>query len=187
MNAGAALAFPPVRATWLPATGEVPATGIRWREAGDEDLPFFRQLYADTRAAELAAVAWPEVLREQFLDSQFALQHRHYTGHYQPAHYLLIADSQGAVGRLYLHHDGRVATIIDIALLDRARGRGIGSALLQRVQAQARDDGLDAVVLHVQKGNSAALRLYQRLGFKLETDTGSHLLMRCAVPVPVPS
>ncbi|MEG0182737.1 MAG: GNAT family N-acetyltransferase [Stenotrophomonas sp.] len=183
MSTLAALAFPTVRASWLPATGEAPATGTCWREAGDEDLPFFRQLYADTRAAELAAVPWPDALRQQFLDSQFALQHQHYTSHYQPAHYLLIADNGGAVGRLYVHHDGRVATIIDIALLDRARGRGIGSALLRHVQGKALDEGLQAVVLHVQKGNDAALRLYQRLGFQTESDTGSHLLMRCPLPV----
>jgi len=173
-----ALSFPPLRAAWLPATGKDLPPGLSWREAQNQDIPFFRRLYADVRAAELAAVPWPEALRQNFLDSQFVLQHQHYTAHYQPADYLVIEDAGEPVGRLYLHQDGREVNVIDIALLSVARGRGIGSALLKLVQQTAQRDGLASVMLHVEQRNAGARRLYERMGFVIEEDIGSHQRMR---------
>lgn len=178
MSEAATLAFPPLRAAWLPAEADGLPAGLSWRDACHEDLPFFRRLYADVRADELAAVPWPEAVRQAFLDSQFALQHQHYTTHYQPADYLTIEDAGTPVGRLYLYRDEHEANVIDIALLRAARGRGIGSALLRLVQHTARRDGLGSVILHVEQRNAAARRLYERVGFVVEADTGSHLRMR---------
>lgn len=178
MSAGAVLTFPPLRAAWLPATEKDLPPGLDWRDAVDADLPFLRALYADTRAAELAAVPWPEAVRQTFLDSQFVLQHQHYTTHYPLADYLVIQDGGRPAGRLYLHRDGHEVNVIDIALLSAVRGRGIGSALLRHVQRTALRDGLDSVMLHVEHRNAGARRLYERLGFAAEEDIGSHWRMR---------
>ena len=178
MSTTTTLTFPLLRAAWLPATGKDLRPGLSWREARNADLPFFRLLYADVRADELALTPWPEAVRKAFLDSQFALQHQHYTAHYQPADYLVIEDDGAPVGRLYLHRDGHEANVIDIALLSATRGRGIGTALLKMVQQTALRDGLDSVMLHVEHRNAGARRLYERAGFVLEEDIGSHLRMR---------
>lgn len=178
MSESGALTFPPMRAAWLTASEDYLPSGLRWRDARDEDLPFLRVLYGETRAAELAAVPWPDAARQAFLDSQFALQHQSYTSHYQPADFLLIEYEGRPAGRLYLHRGEREALIIDIALLDAMRGRGLGTALLQRVQRRAHEDRLDAVTLHVEQRNHAARRLYERLGFVVEGETGHHLRMR---------
>ena len=178
MTANATLAFPPLRAAWLPVAGDGLPAGLSVREAQDSDLPFLQQLYAESRAAELANVPWPDALRQAFLDSQFALQHLHYTRHYQPAHYLLVEQAGEPIGRLYLHCDEHEATLIDIALLQTARGRGIGSTLVRWVQRAAHGVQLHSVVLHVAWENLAARRLYERLAFHTEGDTGSHLRMR---------
>ncbi len=178
MSAQATLRFPPVRAAWLPAPQEPLPSGLRWRDAHDGDLPFLRQLYGDSRAAELAAVPWPDAVRDAFLDSQFTLQHRHYTVHYQPADYLVIEYGGQSIGRLYLHCTEREATVVDITLLDAWQGRGFGSALLREVQSAAARDALDAVVLHVDLRNHAAKKLYERMRFVAEADTGTHLRMR---------
>lgn len=178
MNAPGALTFPRTRADWLPASGEGLPACWRWRPAGDGDLPFLRALYGDTRAAELAAVPWPDAARQAFLDSQFALQHQSYTTHYQPADYLVVEWEGQPAGRLYLHRDQRQALVIDISLLSAMRGRGIGSALLRLVHRTAHRDGLEAVTLHVEKRNDAARRLYERLGFAVEGEAGHHLRMR---------
>jgi ribosomal protein S18 acetylase RimI-like enzyme len=151
---------------------------VSWREACNDDLPFFRRLYADVRATELAAAGWPKPVRESFLDSQFTLQHRHYTTHYQPADYLVIEKAGKPIGRLYLHRDAHEANLIDIALLAAVRGRGIGSALLKHVQRAALRDGLGSVMLHVERRNVGARHLYERMGFVVEADIGSHLRMR---------
>lgn len=178
MTSNVALAFPSLRAAWLPATGDGLPAGVSVREAQDGDLPFLQRLYAESRAAELANVPWPDALRQAFLDNQFALQHLHYTRHYQPAHYLLVEQAGQPIGRLYLRCDEHEATLIDIALLDAVRGRGIGSALVRWVQRAAHTVPLHSVVLHVAWENLAARRLYERLAFHTEGDTGSHLRMR---------
>lgn len=178
MSNTATLSFPSLRAAWLPATGKDLPPDLSWRAARNADLPFFRKLYADVRADELALTPWPDAVRQAFLDSQFALQHQHYTAHYQPSDYLVIEHAGAPVGRLYLHHDGQEANVIDIALLSAMRGRGFGSALLKLVQQTAQRDGLASVVLHVEHRNAGARRLYERAGFVVEEDVGSHLRMR---------
>lgn len=181
MNTSGTLSFPSARAAWLPAPKEALPSQLRWRDALDGDLPFLRTLYGDTRAAELASVPWPDTVRQAFLDSQFALQHRHYTAHYQPADYLLIEHAEQPIGRLYLHRSENEATVIDIALREAWRGRGFGTTLLCEVQRAAQRDALDAVVLHVEGRNAAALKLYERLHFVVEADIGTHLRMRWRV------
>ncbi|WP_414495946.1 GNAT family N-acetyltransferase [Stenotrophomonas maltophilia] len=174
----AALDFPPAHAAWSAAAEALLPPGVHWREARQDDLPFFRQLFAETRAADFAALPWPDAQLQAFMDSQFALQHMHYTTQYAPAHFLLIEQAGLPAGRLYLHDDGHEMTIIDIVLASAVRGMGIGSGLLRVLQATARRDGRSGIVLHVEKRNAAAQRLYQRLHFGVEADTGSHLRMR---------
>jgi ribosomal-protein-alanine N-acetyltransferase len=45
------------------------------------------------------------------------------------------------------------------------RGRGIGTALLHHVLAEARQLGARRATLEVRASNEAARRLYERLGF----------------------
>jgi GNAT superfamily N-acetyltransferase len=49
---------------------------------------------------------------------------------------------------------------------DGARGRGVGSALLDAIKAKARDLGCPRVRLDVVDTNRAARRLYERSGFR---------------------
>ena len=49
-----------------------------------------------------------------------------------------------------------------MAVADDARGRGIGAAILELAEAQAREAGADRIRLHAQ---TAARSLYERGGF----------------------
>ncbi|GAA1968573.1 GNAT family N-acetyltransferase [Amycolatopsis minnesotensis] len=46
-----------------------------------------------------------------------------------------------------------------------ARGRGVGAALVDAVAAAAAEHGFPVLALQVQEDNTAARRLYERLGF----------------------
>jgi ribosomal protein S18 acetylase RimI-like enzyme len=63
----------------------------------------------------------------------------------------------------------RVA-LVSLWVAPESRGRGLGSALVERVVEWAEDRGADAVTLWVNEENAAAVGLYERAGF---TATGA--------------
>lgn len=65
----------------------------------------------------------------------------------------------------------------DLSVTERCRNAGIGTALIERAEAYAREIGIPAVVFHVEKANEAAFRLYTRLGYTVCREDGSRLLM----------
>lgn len=58
------------------------------------------------------------------------------------------------------------ATVVGMYVAPEAKGRGTGRALLDTLLAQARDTGFELLVLTVTEGNSSAIKLYERAGFK---------------------
>lgn len=147
------------------------------------DLPFLARLYASTREEELAVVPWSEAQKAAFLQSQFEAQHQHYATHYTDAVFEIIERAGEAVGRLYVARWPREIRIVDIALLPAHRGQGIGSALLRTLLTEGSERGLP-VSIHVERFNPA-LRLYERLGFRLREDKGVYLLLAWE-PSPAP-
>ena len=143
------------------------ALGFWLRHASDDDLPGLRDLYADTRAEEVAGVPWPAMAKRSFLDHQFELQHRHYLAHYADAEFLVIEEGDRLQGRYYLQRRPGADLIVDISLVAACRGRGVGRALIEATQREAAGGGR-GMTLHVVRNNAAARRLYERLGFRAE-------------------
>lgn len=54
---------------------------------------------------------------------------------------------------------------LHIDLLERLRGRGLGSTLIEDLCAQLADEGVRGIHLNVGTDNEGAIRLYRRLGF----------------------
>ncbi len=139
--------------------------GFALRPETETDLPFLRQLYISTRWDEVSAAAdWPDAQKIAFLESQFALQRHHYLNHYANASFDVIEQHGAPAGRLYVDRQERTLLIVDIALLPQWRGRGIGTALIEALFAEARAVGKE-VSISVEKFNPAQ-RLYRRLGFR---------------------
>jgi ribosomal protein S18 acetylase RimI-like enzyme len=65
--------------------------------------------------------------------------------------------------------------LVDISLLPAARGGGTGTHLICALLEEAAGAGRP-VRLHVARGNPA-LRLYARLGFRVDGDDGMYLAM----------
>ncbi len=56
--------------------------------------------------------------------------------------------------------------ITNIAVSRDFRGRGVGSALVERLKEKAREKGLAFISLEVRQSNAAAIALYEKQGFK---------------------
>jgi len=139
-------------------------------------MPRLRLLYADTRAEEMSPVPWPQAAKQQFLDQQFDLQHRHYLQHYADADFLVIEHGSAVQGRYYLMKTAPEHLIVDICLMEAHRGFGIGRALIQDSQREAKalQRGMQ---LHVIKYNTRARALYENMGFKITGGTDMHHYM----------
>jgi ribosomal protein S18 acetylase RimI-like enzyme len=148
---------------------------LQLRLTSPADECFLRAVYSSARAEEIAQVPWTEAQKQSFLDQQFAAQDSHYRQHYPTAQFYVIEQAGVRVGRLYVDHWTREIRVMDITLLPRFRGTGIGTHLLKQVQEEARA-AHKAVSIHVEKFNPA-LRLYERLGFQTKEDKGVYLLM----------
>jgi ribosomal protein S18 acetylase RimI-like enzyme len=84
---------------------------------------------------------------------------------------LVAADGDTVVGyavvtRGYsLEFGGAFALLDELFVVDEARRRGIGAAIVRAAVARCRAEGVQAVRLEVERANDGARRLYERLGF----------------------
>ncbi|HCT39736.1 MAG TPA: GNAT family N-acetyltransferase [Moraxellaceae bacterium] len=151
--------------------------GYSLRAARDSDLPWLHDLYASTRAEELATLPWPQNMKRSFTDQQFQLQHQHYLSHYPGTDFLVIEYAKAAVGRYYLQQSAASEyLVIDISLLPEEQGKGIGSELIRQTQRDALARGA-TIRLHVHLMNPRARLLYERLGFDAKDATATHIAM----------
>ena len=148
---------------------------VTLRPVGDDDRPLLLRVYAESREEELAQVPWSAEQKAAFLRQQFEAQHAWWQDHYSGASFDLVLVGGRPAGRLYVDEWAREIRIVDISLLAEHRGRGVGTQLLRGVLARG-DIGGKPVSIHVERMNPA-LRLYQRLGFRLVEDKGVYLLM----------
>ncbi|MBW8182370.1 GNAT family N-acetyltransferase [Shewanella nanhaiensis] len=145
----------------------------------EADLPFLLQLYTSVRRDEFAPASWPEPQLNSFLSEQFAAQYRYYCQHYNTDKFDIIYYQNQAIGRLFVDYwldERQEIRIVDISLMPEHRGVGVASCLLENLFIEAENLGL-TVSIHVERNNPARA-LYERLGFKLKTQTDEvYLLM----------
>ena len=158
----------------------VGTAGVRLRPIGPDDEAFLYDVYAGTRAEEMARLDWHGAQKESFLRMQFEAQHKDYTARYQDARFDIVEFDRAPVGRLYVDRRKREIRVIDIALLPAYRRRGIGGALMQELLDEAAAAG-KKVSIHVEQYNPA-MRLYERLGFTPIADVGVYTLMEWSPP-----
>jgi ribosomal protein S18 acetylase RimI-like enzyme len=60
-----------------------------------------------------------------------------------------------------------VAYVQTLEVLPEVRGQGVGEELLRRLEGSAQEAGALAIWLHVDAGNAAAIRVYERGGYRL--------------------
>ena len=150
---------------------------LRPEQPEDEEFRF--ELYASTRAEELDALGWPQEARARFLELQFKAAQGYYQEFPKADFQIVLVDGQ-RVGRIVLDRAAEAWELVDIALLAEYRNRGLGTALIQRLQTEAAAAG-KPLRLTVLKGHRAA-RLYKRLGFVKNRETEVHDEMEWCFP-----
>lgn len=128
--------------------------------------------------------AWsPTIMRAELAD-----KHGYYVVAFPPDDPLLIEAYAGLRSPLR----ERQADIQTIAVVESARGGGLGRVLMQHLISQARDRGAGELFLEVRADNPVAEGLYLSLGFEqiaerpkyYQRDGVDALIMRLVIPAP---
>jgi RimJ/RimL family protein N-acetyltransferase len=144
------------------------------REAGPGDasalVALARAVTAEPEGWLLSEEGWRSVADER----RYLRALRRY-----PNAVVLLAEEDGAVvARASAARDPHPASshVADVGLMVAAthRRRGIGTALLESVEAWAREAGVRKLELHVFPHNTAAIALYERLGYSREGVRRAH-------------
>lgn len=157
-----------------------PTSSVTLRPVGPADEAFLLDVYAGTRADELALVPWTDEQRLAFVGMQFTAQQEHYRKIYPEANHDIILSAGRPVGRLYIARKEHEIRIVDIALLPPERNAGVGSYLIRELLDEATRAGKPLRV-YVESFNPS-LPLFERLGFYRTAENGMHILMQWDPP-----
>ncbi|MBI5285606.1 MAG: GNAT family N-acetyltransferase [Chloroflexi bacterium] len=129
-----------------------PLKGIKFRDGGVDDVPELIRL--DRQAFPDTPIPTP------------VMRHR-----LETVERVLIAESGGSmVGyATYLQADPGEGYLHTLVVDEAQRGRGIGAALTVKVAKRLFAGGADRMDLKTDEDNTAAIRLYMKLGFKQNT------------------
>jgi ribosomal protein S18 acetylase RimI-like enzyme len=140
-----------------------------------DDESFLLEVYASTRAAELALTPWTAGQRLAFVQMQFTAQQAHYQHYYPEAvHEIILADGK-PIGRSYIDRRDTEIRILDLTLLPEFRGAGIGTHLFRALIAEAATAS-KTVSIYVETFNPS-LHFFERLGFAKKEEDGIYCLM----------
>ena len=106
------------------------------RGQAEGDAAFLSRLYCDTRRNEVAAWGWAPAQEELFLTMQFDAQRRGYRQRYPNAVGRIVRIAETDAGRLLVNEESSAMHLIDIALLEEYRNRGIGTHLIHELQRE---------------------------------------------------
>jgi GNAT superfamily N-acetyltransferase len=146
-------------------------------EGVDELEPLARAMHAHHRSVDPAIPGipprdedgWWAIRRGRYVawldrPDAFALVARRAEDPTTPIGYAVVSIHEGPDDS---HRTGeRFAELQSLAVLDGARGAGVGTALLRAVYARLRELGIEELAIGVLATNAAARRLYEREGFR---------------------
>ena len=146
------------------------------RPVEPEDEAFLYEVYRSTRAEELAAWGWDERQQELFLKMQLRARDQSYLMYYTEISDSIILFEKSRAGRIIISRSDKEIKLVDISLLPEYRGAGLGTSLIKDLFAEA--DRTERVVrLQVERTNTEARRLYERMGFTITSENQTHFQM----------
>ena len=154
---------PPLEDTTLPiALRRIPNASM---------LPASAPASVRVRRAEMSDLDDLVMLEDQTFDSD-RLSRAQYRRHLDSDSALVLvasANHRNFLGTavVFFRKGSHVARLYSIASKPEARGKGVGAALLDAVETAARQRRCRVVRLEVREDNAGAVRLYERLGYRL--------------------
>ena len=130
---------------------------------------------------------WADIHNAAFQDVPFAVRHdadsleNNRPDDFRPEHVHFAKLGGKRVGYLFLRETTTGGYVESIGVLPDMRGQGVGTALLVAALEYLVDRGHRTVSLTVDEGNSAALKMYARLGFD-ELCRRAHLMRSGKAP-----
>jgi len=141
-------------------------------EFGDRDF-LFKVFAAAGPALELAALPESPV-KSMLLAQQFQGWLQSYSSHFRIDGLAIVECPLGErVGFVWLFRNSEEYRIADLAFTPAVRGKGIGTALVQQIAAEAFRAGLP-LRASVAKSNAGSHRFNLRLGYVVTHDSLTH-------------
>jgi ribosomal protein S18 acetylase RimI-like enzyme len=136
------------------------------RPALPADEIFLYELYSAIRGPEFALAPMTPTQREHLIRMQFHGQLSAYTRMYPNSCYHIVLLDSKPVGRLWVAQLNGEFHLVDVAVHPQLQSKGIGTALVQRLQQEAARARLPIRCM-VSKFNPGSLRFHKRLGFHI--------------------
>ena len=123
-------------------------------------------MFREARPDDLEALYRFEILC--FEEHRFRRDHVDWILRHDRALTLVDDGSDGVTGATMLLFEGRVCRVLSIAVAPDARRRGIGTRMMEAVEAICRDRGVSTIRLEVSTRNLGAMEMYRRLGYRTD-------------------
>jgi len=146
---------------------------ISFREANEKDLQLVKKFTLET-----AWTAFPEndkkLLDREKWTKNFLEMFERLSKRETDRIFIAEDESQAFTGYLWVGEGANMMTglkngfIYDIFVKEEFRGRGIGRILLEKAESYCREKGYSKILLMVSINNAAAIKLYDKMGFKAE-------------------
>jgi N-acetylglutamate synthase-like GNAT family acetyltransferase len=134
------------------------------RPALPQDEIFLYELYVAIRGPQFAQAPITPAQREHLLRLQFRAQLSSYTQQFPHSCYHVVLLDSKPVGRLWVAPGDNAFLLVDIGIHPDVQSKGLGTVLVQRLQAEAQKAKLP-IQSTVDRFNPGSLRFHKRLGF----------------------
>ena len=139
------------------------------KDAHVRDKAFIYQTKRESIKKYVEAIwGWDEANQSKYFEDDFALI----------TNFKVIWFDDEAVGFLETYESDELVNITEIHINPAAQGKGIGSRIINDIVRKAKECS-KKVTLGCFKENDRAIRLYQRLGFRITEETETHFVMEC--------
>ena len=134
---------------------------VTLRPTTENDEPFLRRLIVESIGLELGSNQWPEPLRGNILEMQYTGRRNAWRSTHPEAQSSLILVDGTEAGWVVVATEADSIYLAEIIVHPELRGRGIAKAVLEGILDTGR-----VVHLEVLLANTAAIRLYEGMGFR---------------------